>query len=301
MQTLTLTTPEEFCFEECLTYLRRSTLECMHRVQGNVLKKAVKLDDALVIFEVTDQPAAKQLRVCYHVVHPCPAAGIENKLKVYLTDVFDLETDLKPYYQLAAGDPLLSQVVQRHYGLRLMGIPDLFEALCWAITGQQINLSFAYRLKQRFVMQFGETVTHQDQTFHLFPNSATIAHLSVADLTPLQFSARKAAYLIGVAQAIQEGVLSKDQLQHLPFEEATETLIRCKGVGRWTAHYVILKCLRMPNAFPIDDVGLHHAIKNLLKLEQKPDLATIERLAQPWHGWLAYTTFYLWHTLLYHE
>ena len=64
----------------------------------------------------------------------------------YVRDWFDLNTNLVPFYNMAEADPLLSQAVQSFYGLRNMGIPDLFEALCWGILGQ-INLAYAYTLK----------------------------------------------------------------------------------------------------------------------------------------------------------
>jgi DNA-3-methyladenine glycosylase II len=62
-----------------------------------------------------------------------------------------------------------------------------------------------------------------------------------------------------------------------------------------------MKSLQRQDAFPIEDVGLHNALKKLMKLSQKPDLATIEQWARPWIGWRAYLTFYLWQTLLDHE
>ena len=48
--------------------------------------------------------------------------------------------------------------IEQYYGLRTLGIPDLFEALSWGIIGQQINLTYAYTLKRRLVEQFGSYV-----------------------------------------------------------------------------------------------------------------------------------------------
>ncbi len=297
MQTLNIPTPTEFSFSECMRYLRRSTLECMHQTTPDTLIKAVRLQGTLVIFEVSAQPG--KLTVQY--LDTTHAPGTAAALKAYLTELFDLQTDLAPFYRMAAQDAVLSQVVPRYAGLRLIGIPDLFEALCWAIIGQQINLRFAYTLKQRFVMEWGETVMHRRQPLYLFPSPARIAGLPTADLRPLQFSSRKAAYLIGVAQALESGVISKEKLQAMPYPEAVDKLTQLKGIGQWTSHYVMMKCLRMPDAFPIDDVGLHHALRHAMQLKQKPDLLTIEKLSKAWTGWLSYTTFYLWHSLADHD
>src|SRR5690606_10847330 len=135
----------------------------------------------------------------------------------------------------------------------------------------------------------------------IFPSSALVAQLSVADLTALQFSARKAAYIIGIAKAITNQELTKARLQALPLEQAKAQLVQWKGICNWTANYILMKSLQMRDAFPIEDVGLHHALKKLMKLSQKPTLPVIEQWAKPWIGWRAYLTFYLWQTLLDHE
>ena len=293
MPTLTLPLPPEFSFDECLRYLRRSTRENLHRVEDGAVKKVVDHAGAPVFLSVR-APQAGWLAIDYQ-----PAAtSIELFVKNYVTDWFDLARDLRPFYALAKNDPLLDAAVKRHYGLRLIGIPSLFEALCWAIIGQQINLAFAYALKQRFVQTFGVADPYEGVVYYRFPTPEVVAQVNSGQLTALQFSARKAEYVIGVAQAVTQGRLSKQQLLGMSTPEALETLIRQRGVGAWTAHYVLLKCLQRPDAFPAADVGLHNAIKQGLGLAQKPDLPAVHRYAEPWQGWRGYATFYLWQTLL---
>lgn len=299
MQTLILNTSETFRFSSCLWYLHQwCDHECLHRIEGKSLRKAVRLHEKPIYFEISEQ-APSQLTVNY-VTSGGPGASGEH-LREYIMALFDLNTDLLPFYQLGEQDELLEPVIQKLYGLRIVGIPDLFEALCWAIIGQQINLTFAYTLKRRFVETFGHRIEHEGQLYFIFPSSALVAQLSVSDLTALQFSARKAAYIIGIAKAITHQELTKAQLQTLSLEQAKEQLVQWKGIGNWTANYVLMKSLQMRDAFPIEDVGLHNALKKLMKLSQKPTLPAIEQWAKPWSGWRAYLTFYLWQTLLDHE
>jgi DNA-3-methyladenine glycosylase II len=299
MQTLILNTSETFRFSSCLWYLHQwCDHECLHRIERKTLKKAVRLNGNPVYFEMSEQTPS-QLTINY-VVSDSPGATCDE-LKEYITALFDLDTDLLPFYQLGKQGNLLEPVIQKLYGLRIVGIPDLFEALCWAITGQQINLAFAYTLKRRFVETFGHRMEHEGQPYFIFPSSALVAQLSISDLTALQFSARKAAYIIGIAKAVTRQELTKAQLQTLPLEQAKARLVQWKGIGNWTANYVLMKSLQMRDAFPIEDVGLHNALKKLMKLSQKPDLPAIEQWAKPWSGWRAYLTFYLWQTLLDHE
>ena len=297
METLVLPTPPTFSFAACLWYLQQwCNHECLHRVKENTFCKAVRLNGRLVYFEIS-APTPAQLKVDFFAKGP--VEEVENQLKAYVTSLFDLNTDLTAFYKIAEKHDFFQPVIERLYGLHIVGIPHLFEALCWAISGQQINLAFAYTLKRRLVENFGDHLAHEGQIYYAFPEAARVARLSFADLTRLQFSERKAAYIIGVAKVIANGELTKGQLQSLSFEEAKARLVAIKGIGNWTANYVLMKSLQMRDAFPIEDVGLHNALKKLMKLPEKPSLATIEQWAKPWAGWRAYLTFYLWQTLLF--
>ena len=186
----------------------------------------------------------------------------------------------------------------KYSGLRLIGIPDLFEAMTWAITGQQINLTFAYKLKRNFVEKYGERILFDKCNYYVYPTPQKISKVTMQDLLKLQLSKQKAEYIIEAAKVISQNKISKDGLQKLSFIEAKEKLCEIKGVGNWTANYVIMKCLRDPDAFPVEDVGLHNAIKKNLNLNSKPSIEDIINLSSKWNGHYAYSTFYLWRSLL---
>ncbi|EEK77425.1 DNA-3-methyladenine glycosylase II [Bacillus cereus R309803] len=216
----------------------------------------------------------------------------------YVTEWFDLTTDLAPFYTLAQLDPLLQGPVQKFYGLRTLGIPDLFEALSWGIIGQQINLTYAYTLKRRLVETFGSYVEWEDRKHWIFPSPEIITNLHVEDLKDLKMTTRKCEYLIGIAKLITEGKLSKeDLLQTQDIKLAEKQLTAIHGIGPWTANYVLMRCLRFPSAFPIDDVGLHNAIKCITGSENKPAKHEIKDFAANWANWESYATFYLWRVL----
>lgn len=219
----------------------------------------------------------------------------------FVREWLDLDRDLTPFYETARRDPLLAPVVERFRGLRLVGIPDLFEALAWSVIGQQINMAYAYTLKRRFVERFGRRVTAGGETLWLFPGPERIASLEAADLQGMGLSARKGEYLIHIARLIAEGRLSKEKLREAGRtggrDAAGKLLCAIRGIGPWTAHYALMFCLRFPDAFPIDDVGLHNAVKTAAGLDRKPTKAELRRLADGWAGWEAYATFYLWRLL----
>jgi DNA-3-methyladenine glycosylase II len=200
---------------------------------------------------------------------------------------------------MAGKDPVLNKVTTELYGLRILTIPDLFEAICWAMIGQQINLRFAYTLKKRFVESFGEKFTFHRRHYYLFPTPQSISCLKVSDLRDLQFTARKSEYIIELAQKMRDGDFSREGLlRHNSFESSRKELMRLRGVGQWTADYVSLRFLRDPAAFPVADVGLQNAIKQQLNLNKKPTADDIIRYSNAWKNWQAYATFYLWASLI---
>lgn len=293
-QCLKVPTPPEFNFEECLVFLSRSAQENLHRIKDEKITKLLNHQEELILFELTHTDRHLHMEF----LNGMPSEEGQRAAADYVWDWFDLNTDLIPFYDLAAQDPILQKVVKNFHGLRILGMPDLFEAMGWAIMGQQINLTFAYTLKKRLVENYGNSIVYQGEEYWTFPSFERVAALSVSDLTPLQFSSRKAEYLIGVAGEMVKGNLAKDQ-----FMDRTDTvniekeLVAIRGIGPWSANYVMMKCLAIPSAFPLADVGLHNALKKALELDKKPSLAEIERLAENWRGWEAYATFYLWRSL----
>ncbi|GIP36456.1 DNA-3-methyladenine glycosylase [Paenibacillus sp. J2TS4] len=293
-----LVVPQPFSFTETLGYLSRSPNECMFRIDNGKLYSHIPVTDERSgpVIEISGEQDGSL--VITFLEENVPSKSSRDAIARYVHEWFDLDTDLAPFYEMAADDALLNKVIRRFYGLRLVGIPDLFEALCWGIIGQQINLTFAYTLKRRFVESFGQHVERNGVKYWSFPSPAAIADLSVDDLTQLQLTAKKSEYLLGVAQLMAEGKLAKKQLLEAESCQAAEQqLIAIRGIGPWTANYVLMRCLRFPSAFPIADVGLHNAIRHLMGLDNKPSLEEIRRLGSTWAGWESYATFYLWRSI----
>ncbi|KAA0941673.1 DNA-3-methyladenine glycosylase 2 family protein [Sporosarcina sp. ANT_H38] len=294
---LIIAVPQEFNFKENISYMSRSTNECMFEIRDGKVIKAIPVANEILLVEVSENIEGKLL-IRFIETYAPSSESVRDKVIHYVQDWFDLNTDLKPFYRMAEQDPLLKQAVNEFYGLRNIGIPDLFEALCWGILGQQINLTYAYTLKRRFVETFGSSIEWDGQSYWLFPDPEDIAKLTVEDLSALKMTVKKCEYLIGVAQLITDGSLSKAQVFGTgDFKQAEKMLVKIRGVGPWTANYVLMRCLRFPNAFPIADVGLHNAIKHLTEAEEKPTKEEILKLAAPWKNWEAYATFYLWRFL----
>ncbi len=293
MSLVRLPMPEEFSFDLAITFLKRSPRELLHTLDGNKVFKALRIDNVDVLISIHQ----KEKDLLIRFLNAKPNVALKAGVLEYIREWFDLETNLRPFYAMAKKDELLAPLVKAYHGYRIVGQPDLFESLVWAVLGQQINLAFAYTLKQRFVEQFGESQEYKNQKYYVFPKPEVVAHLTDDDLLPLQFSRQKSNYVVLIAQAFMNGEVSKEKLRGLSLADAKEKLMKIKGVGNWTANYALMKTFRYPDAFPLEDVGVHNAIKNQMKLKSKPSLDRVKKIFKKYKGWEAYATLYLWKSL----
>jgi DNA-3-methyladenine glycosylase II len=294
MSTMHIPVPKEFNYETNLQFLKRSPRELLHTVEDNTVIKLLRVDGQQILFAVK----AGEDKLIVTFLNSTPSAAAKKAVSAYIIEWFDLDTDLKPFYSMVSKDKLLGDLIQRHFGYRIIGQPDLFESLVWAVLGQQINLQFAYTLKQRFVEKFGTRFTWDARDHFLFPQADLVATLNDDLLLPLQFSRQKSKYTVNIGEAFATGVVSKEKLKGLPLIEAKEELMKIKGIGNWTANYALMKTFRYPDAFPLEDAGIHNAIKNLKKMKTKPTLDQVRRVFKKYKGWEAYATLYLWKSLV---
>ncbi|MDV3310516.1 MAG: DNA-3-methyladenine glycosylase [Cyclobacteriaceae bacterium] len=289
-----ISVPDTFDFKHCLSFLTRSPREVLHVCDGQEVIKVIRGKDRNILFRVS---ATSNKRLQVDVLNTSLTRDVRVAVESYVREWFDLETDIGPFYAIASKDKLLKPFVTKYYGYRIVGQPDLFESLVWAVIGQQINLGFAYTLKQRFVENFGEQVEINGTSYYLFPKPGDVVHVSPDDLLQLKFSRQKAKYIIGLAEAFVSGEISREKLEAMTPDERMEALLRLNGIGRWTANYVLMRTFRHPAALPLGDAGLNAALRRLLKLDRKPTLAEVQRVFRRYRGWEAYATLYLWKSL----
>ncbi|MGG2073737.1 DNA-3-methyladenine glycosylase [Lysinibacillus irui] len=293
---IVITLPDDFDKDANLGYLTREKNECMYAIENDVITKVIAIGEirSLVQINVINN---KQMNV--HFLNDSRPIEKWKREEVvnYIYEWFDLNNDLTSFFEMAKTDPLLKMPAQKFYGLRVIGIPDLFEALCWGVLGQQINLSFAYSLKRQFVEKYGDSVEWNGKKYWVFPSYEQIAQLTPTDLADIKMTVKKSEYIIGIAKLMADGALSREQLMNMSFKDAEKSLLKIRGIGPWTANYVLMRCLRFQTAFPIDDVGLINSIKLLRNMDRKPTKDEIVELSCPWKNWESYATFYLWRVL----
>jgi DNA-3-methyladenine glycosylase II len=287
-------TADNFSFQECLWFLNRNFDDCMHATGTDFIRKALLVGEEPILFEIRNEDHHLQIQILSGSCTESTEHGIIQFVKEWLEPTHNLD----PFYKLLQNTPKVAYMTSRYAGLRLVGIPDLFEALTWSIIGQQINLTFAYKLKRRLVEKYGSSIHYEGADYHIFPSYAILANATVSELREMQFSEKKAEYVIGLAKVFANGEMSKELLVSIPsLAEKQKALTAIRGIGIWTANYALMKSLKEPSSIPHGDAGLLNALIRHGIIEQKTDTAVIADFFSKFKGWENYLVFYLWRSL----
>ena len=206
----------------------------------------------------------------------------------------------------------LGPLLDRQRGLHVPASPTPFEALSWAIMGQQISVAVAVSLRRKLIEAAGlplDALIQQQvpEAVHLlaYPDAEQVIQLSVDQLRALSFSQAKAQTLLSVARAVQEGLLPLDdwaqQSARGLWNESTvevmaQQLLAVKGIGPWTVNYCLLRGYGWPDGSLHGDVAVRRAI-GLLTGTDKPDARAASDWLEQFKPWRALVAAHLWASL----
>jgi DNA-3-methyladenine glycosylase II len=292
-RSLKILKPDNFDFDACLQFLNRGYDECLYMVAQDSVKRLIRLTSGLTFIEVKDDKNNIIILITKQTISVHDTAEVHG----YVSDWFDLSRDIEPFYQLLQSHQQTQEFSVNYHGLRLMGIVDLFESLCWCVIGQQINLTFAHKIKTRLVHRYGDSIDVDGESYYCFPTPENLASIDREELVAMQFSKQKINYVINIAEAFCEGQLDKTQLLKLNKTEQMKKLTAIKGIGPWTANYVSMKCLRDMTCIAYGDTGLSSSLHRHFQTDKKPSYDVIDKMFKPYAGWESYLNFYLWRSL----
>jgi DNA-3-methyladenine glycosylase II len=191
-------------------------------------------------------------------------------------------------------DKRLAGLIDPLIGFKPPRLPSVFETLVNGIACQQLSLQVGIHLLNRLCRAFGLAVGEN----HAFPRPIDLAPTSPARLRRLGFSGNKSRVILTIARSIAEGRLNLEDLAALDAAEALDRLMALKGVGRWTAQYILLRGLGRLDVFPADDVGSQNKMQRWLGRKERPDYEKMYRILGPWRPYRGLLYFYL---LLNHQ
>ncbi len=270
--------PTDYRVADTLAFHGRDPESPSERVNGEGLRKALWINRA---------PRRVEVRFADGCVEAegAPEATLRRLLGLHLDPV--------PFEQAVRRDALFGPMVTARPGLRVLLTATPFEALVWAILGQQINLALAFRLRRRVIERYGAEV----DGLIAHPRPEDLALADPNELGAMQVSRAKAACLIALSQAIASGRLPLDSLASWDAVEADARLRSEKGIGPWTSAYVLLRGLGLPDCVPLGDSALATALERNLPLDHRPAPKEVAALMAPYAPHRSLASFHLWASL----
>lgn len=288
-----------FAWREILDYLAGRAIpgiEAMDRTElSGAYLRSVRIEGVTGWLRVTHLAAKRQLEL-----EVAPAlTPVLMPLLARVRNQFDLDANPAVIEACLSQDPLLARQIQRVPGLRVPGTFDTFELAVRAVLGQQVSVAGATTLSGRLVTRFGDSCdTPFGAITHHFPAAAHLAVVPVADIAQIGLPKTRAQTIQNLAQfAVRDGL-------NLPpgttLDGAVAHLKTVAGIGDWTAHYIALRALRFPDAFPAGDLGLQKAAA--IDISHVPPAARLTEKqlharAAAWSPWRGYAALMLWQSL----
>jgi AraC family transcriptional regulator of adaptative response / DNA-3-methyladenine glycosylase II len=186
------------------------------------------------------------------------------------------------------------RLVEGRRGLRVPLTADPWEALVWAVVGQQVNLTFACALRRELIDLCGEP---EGDGHVAHPAPEAVAALDPAELRRRRFSGSKAEYLVEAARRVAAGDLPLDELEHAPAPAAEQRLRAVRGIGPWSAQYVSMRGLGLADCVPVGDSALATALQRYFALDARPGPAETAARMEPFAPFRSLATFHFWQTL----
>ncbi len=272
-----------FDFASSLQFLGKRSIPGIDHIHGHRYRRQLLTTKGAAWFEVEQIADQHALRVSTHNIAAVELTDVVRRIR----RMFDLDADPASVQSVLQQDDLFSDDRNFNPGLRIPGGYDGFEVAVRAILGQQISVAATTTFARRLVTRFGTVATAEDGSELLqFP---TPQRLIGADFESIGIIRSRAQTLRALAQAVADGRVHFGTEQSLDDCMAQWTAL--PGIGDWTAHYIALRALSHPDAFPAGDLILR-------RQAAQPGTALTEKAlrarAEQWRPWRGYAVFQLW-------
>jgi DNA-3-methyladenine glycosylase II len=273
--------------------LRRRSHNAVDRWRASTYQRVVSIDGGPLALSVTQDGELD----APHLSVVLAGRPIDQRVELLAEDALNrllgLTVDLSGFAAIAELDPLLGPLAGRMRGLKHPRFASIFEALVNGVACQQLSLAVGIHLLNRLTEAHGRPASEDAGGPHAFPDPDRLAAVQPEELKRHGFSLSKARTIVEIAQAIVAGELDLESLETLDDAAAIERLRSLRGIGRWTAEYVMLRGLGRLHIFPGDDVGAHNKLRRLFDIDTKLDYESVHQLVARWHPYAGMVYFHL--------
>lgn len=283
--------PPGFRAQDILEFHSRDPLAVAEHVQGHTLRKGLVWAGrpACLTLELHDDYAEAELLV------DGPLTGGEaESLKILVQRMLGLNQNIEEFESYFRQHPQLGPLLARQAGLRVPLSVSPFEALSWAVTGQQISVNAAIALRRKLIQVAG--LKHSGG-LACYPDADRVAGLSMEELRQAGFSQAKAQTLLTLSRMVQEDRLPLDAWlaeTSLHIDEIRERLLGVRGIGPWTVSYALLRGFGWLDGSLDGDAAVRRGMEHLLGTGEKVTADQAREWLNTFSPWRALVAAHLW-------
>lgn len=247
------------------------------------LTKAVFVNSQLIVFNVRSTGTVSQPELAYTLYSEAAidaeirAAG-EERLAFFLS----LDDDLQPFYDLARDDAVFAPILRQLYGYHQVKFLTPFENACWAVLTQRNPMAVAGKMKRALTEAFGAALSLEGESYAAFPEPGQMS-VDITELNAVVGNKQKADYLSAVITAFRH--VNEGWLRDAPYQEVEMWLRGIRGIGAWSASFILLRGLGRMEYAPISEARIKDAIRRHYGPVSPPDVA---RRYGDWQGYWAH-------------
>lgn len=259
--------------------LRRSASNVIDYWHEGIYERIIVVDNKPFHLTISQNDSINNPKLEINVlgILPNPRVFIEPVIRWML----GLDIDLNQFYDIVNKEKLLNTIFLRFKGVKPPRFPTLFESLINGICFQQLSLQVGTVLLNRLAKSYGLTLQMEFQ--HAMPTPENLLNVNVEDLRKLGFSQNKAISILDISKIFSLQKIKFENFSNFTNDKIIESLKEYRGVGRWTAEYVLLRGFGKLDCIPGDDIGAQNSLKKLLGIESKLDYHTFKEIISQWH------------------
>jgi len=273
--------------------LRRRARNAIDRWDGTTYRRVVVIEGRPTEIAVRQTGSPAEPRLTVTTVPPPRTLSGRQRVRSIVDCLLGPRIDLAEWYRLAARDPRLRMLAERFRGVKPPRFPSVFESLVNAIACQQLSLEVGLELLNRLAAVCGVRRGSGTDVQYAFPSPRDVARGRPARYQAIGFSRQKVRAVLTLARAIERRDVDLEALSGKDDSTVCAELLALRGVGRWSAEYVMLRGLGRLHVFPGDDVGAQKRLARWLGRPAPLDYAGVRKAVAPWQPYAGLVYFHL--------
>lgn len=273
--------------------LRRRSRNAIDRWDGNAYRRVIVVAGRPTDLEVRQTGPRAAPRLMVSVTPPLRTQSERRSVRAAVERLLGTQIDLRDWYRIAGQHPRLEPLARRFRGMKPPRLLTVFETLVNAFACQQLSLIVGLELLNRLAAICNVRRGTGGSARYGFPTADDVVRHSAADLQAIGFSGQKVRALLALAEGIHDGRIAVERLAGDNDVEVYARLRTLRGVGRWTAEYVLLRGLGHLHVFPGDDVGAQKSLARWLGRRTPLDYAGVGKAIEAWRPYAGMVYFHL--------